>query len=206
MSIMGFILTIIVVCFCISSLMLSGVVAVVILIVVSLFTMMNMTIKHTEKIGDGVSIEIEDDSQSELEVRVRNHQRENDMKRVVTAVTQYQANNNSKIPHQLTPVITPEEFVQLYLHGDFVDPDGEEYNLVWLTRGDDVDVARDDTYRGSSYVENSLTHNVYVYNYATCMDDKVVTTGRARDYAVQYRMEDDEVYCRDSGGELVESM
>lgn len=144
----------------------------------------------------------------QLQRAQRDTQRRNDFGRLSSAITQYQTNNNGRIPHQASEKVSSDDFVKRYLEGvngtadNYTDPDGEKYTIKWCTMGtsggSNFDTCTGDG--GAAYNEDTVTHNIYVYNYATCDGEKIVKANNVRDYAVQYRLEGSGTYCQGSGG------
>ena len=143
----------------------------------------------------------------------RNTQREDDLARVLTAVNQYQANNNGKVPFDGTSG-NVDNFVKRYLdktcdpktggangdttaHGytcdagsnEFRDPQGDTYGMSdkgKATNGTDI----------SSGLKEK---NFYGYYNATCGDEGKTNSGTGdRDVAVFMKLEGGAIACNDN--------
>jgi len=142
----------------------------------------------------------------------RDSQRRQDMVVVENAMTNYQQNNNGKLP--TTPSsIDPTDgdatlpecshsssstnmvaacFLRNYINSTnatenaFVDPDGWYYGLKFqtLTNGE-TDV----------YVDE-LDYTVYIYEHAKCNDETAEYSANSRDYAIMYKLEGSGTYCK----------
>ena len=124
----------------------------------------------------------------------RDTQRRDDMARVATAINQYQANNNGKLPTE------GETFVSNYLRvgGDeFVDPSGEPYSVVFVSNIGEGEAKNDLKKDGN---QDTSSFQITVYTKATCDGgEKAVAANNSRDYAIVYKMEGAGTYCSDSG-------
>ena len=121
----------------------------------------------------------------------RDTQRRNDMSRVATALTQYQANNN-KLPDDVNPATSDAVFIADYLGGtEFKDPDGSLYQVRIRTMnspGDHVSLAG-----------GSVDHIVDIYKNAKCGDNYInYNSGGKNYYALMYKLEGAGVYCIDN--------
>ena len=142
----------------------------------------------------------------------RNTQREDDLARLITAVNDFQTNNNGKTPFN---GLDMAQFVKRYIDIDctggassvkstyagaatsftecgaqFTDPDGEAYNLVYegkVTSSKKVNLS-------------NMDHKFHVYSSASCGNDEgTVDTGRGeREIAVFYVLEGGEIACNDN--------
>lgn len=124
----------------------------------------------------------------QLQAAQRNTQRREDMSKLNSAIIQYQANNNGKIPNQQNPPMAGDTFVSRYIVGEFVDPDGENYNVIFST----------DMGQANTSVETE--HNMVVINRAYCNGETAAAARNVRDYAILYKLEGSGVYCVDNGG------
>lgn len=144
----------------------------------------------------------------------RDTQRRDDLARVTDAITQYQTNNNGKLP---TPSSQPSaqpgddgnvaaiescgttggaacRLIKDYLnsvnaaHNEFVDPDGPSYG---------IEVQK---WSGTSPDPKYNDHMIYIVTGAACDGEAAVKSNNARDYAVMYRLEGSGTYCQDNGG------
>lgn len=136
----------------------------------------------------------------------RDTRRRDDLARVSTAISQYQANNNGKLPDNGTYTGTeniarannangPTRLVENYLNGnqatknEFVDPDGTYYSIVIETLAS-----------GASKSVSTIDHKIYIETYASCDGEvaKRTTSNSKNDYAIMYRLESAGTYCQDS--------
>lgn len=119
----------------------------------------------------------------------RDTQRRDDMARVATAITQYQTNNNGKLPN------TGEgaSLITKYLGGnEFVDPDGAAYTINIQNYDSSKGYAKDG---GLSFGD----HTIYLVEKAVCNGEKVTNSGaQARSYAIAYKLEGSGTYCADN--------
>ena len=159
-----------------------------------------------------------------LQSSQRDTQRRNDMARVVTALTQYQANNRGQLPKG--PSYWEGEaylgctngnvacgFVQSYLNetddgttNEFVDPLGEPYGM-YIT-GNWVDDGSIDTgfegvstglvAEGEGYTVDGEDGVIYVVKGGRCDGSKAVKDNSSRNFALLYWLEGGEVYCVDN--------
>ena len=130
------------------------------------------------------------------------------MARVATAITQFQTNNNGRIPGQtLTSPVTCDGqtntgtgneacmLLNRYLRsttsgvdtGGFSDPDGRAY-IVSVGRG-------------TTGVPTTLTfnHTVYVRAGTLCNGETITAAGaQTRSYSILYKLEGSGVYCADN--------
>lgn len=149
----------------------------------------------------------------QLQRAQRDTQRRNDFSRLESAITQFQANNNGKIPGQgTTSAVTYNgtegiescsgdksasqdacRLVNVYLNGvnstenSFIDPDGSPYNVVITPEADAANNAKFDE------------HKVYIVLKGRCEGETVGLGGQPRDFAIVYRLEGSGTYCQDSG-------
>ena len=150
----------------------------------------------------------------------RNTQREDDLARVLTAVNDFQTNNNGKTPFNIG---TPSNnnsggklgtFVIRYLDGEcrsttdtgtegvfsscgqqFSDPQGEPYSLVY--NGSAKNNSGTDQTDISSAIVNERTF--YAYTYASCGDEGNVKKGTGeRDVAIFLKEEGGAIACNDN--------
>lgn len=117
----------------------------------------------------------------------RDTQRRDDMARVSTAITQYQTNNNGKLP------TNGNSLVSNYLGGDeFVDPDGTKYTIEIVTSFDS----------SADYAKEALTfgdHKVYLVEGALCNGESATKSGaQNRSFAILYKLEGSGTYCADN--------
>lgn len=142
----------------------------------------------------------------------RDTQRRNDLARISTQISQYQTNNNGRLPAagKLDPLngdtTLPECsnsssttsnsaacFVRNYMNSvnasenEFVDPDGWAYGLT-------IEVLTN----GTQGVANTFDHIVYIYEHAKCNGEVADYSSNARDYAIMYKLEGSGTYCQDN--------
>ena len=154
----------------------------------------------------------------QLQKSQRDTQRRNDIAKVVTALTQYQTNNNGKLPISSgnetcdldkAAIIKPNDtstysnskackFIATYLNSssattnEFIDPDGTAYALYF------------DTATGDEVVTNvggggNVSHWIFVDFKAKCRDSATTTTSsNPRDFSVIYNLEGSGSYCVDN--------
>ncbi|MCQ2571326.1 MAG: type II secretion system GspH family protein [Candidatus Saccharibacteria bacterium] len=152
----------------------------------------------------------------------RNTQREDDLARFVTAATNYQTNNKSKLPFHLenTNKIIDEKFVTRYIDSqckplsdnsssdlgysecgsEFTDPDGTIYRLKYMN-----DVKAAAAKQKKSEINISLpsweesNHTLRVYTTATCGDEGVVKlSSGSHSFAMIYILEGGSASCNDN--------
>ena len=142
----------------------------------------------------------------------RDTQRRNDLARISTQISQYQTNNNGRLPAagKLDPLngdtTLPECsssssttsnsaacFVRNYMNSvnasenEFVDPDGWAYGLT-------IEVLTN----GTQGTANTFDHIVYIYEHAKCNGEVAEYSSNARDYAIMYKLEGSGTYCQDN--------
>ena len=132
----------------------------------------------------------------------RDTQRRDDLARLQTAITNYQSNNRGKLPGTNSSDSKDAkkaytDFVNNYLRVNsdtFDDPDGEEYVIGSVCvdfnkGGDGCDTSKlADTFEGNS-------HQVYVYQNATCDGEQIVKSTGTRKVAFLYKLEGGGWYC-----------
>ncbi|MBR3052238.1 prepilin-type N-terminal cleavage/methylation domain-containing protein [Candidatus Saccharibacteria bacterium] len=118
----------------------------------------------------------------------RDTQRREDLARLATAVTQFQANNNGKVPTAMTTMPTSANFIASYLGGAdaFKDPDGTAYNIEFKVLS------------GNAPKPTTIDHKAYVYGKAKCDGETMVASGNTNDYAILYKLEGAGTYCQDN--------
>ena len=138
----------------------------------------------------------------------RNTQREDDLARIITAVNNYQSNNQGKVPFKDGAGIDElGKFVSRYVDStcavdggaikcsdnsnEFRDPQGETYkieNKGKAPAGDGTDVST-----------NMVDKTFYGYYNATCGDEGIVKPGTGdRDVAVFMKLEGGAIACNDN--------
>lgn len=142
----------------------------------------------------------------------RDTQRRNDLARISTQITQYQTNNNGRLPGDgsvepseelnfatlgwcestSSTTSNPAEcFIRNYMNGvgavenEFVDPDGWGYGLEIAEFSDTVTLS-------------DFDHVVYIYKHAKCEGETAVESENSRDYVVMYKLEGSGTYCQDN--------
>ena len=136
----------------------------------------------------------------------RNTQREDDLARIITAVNNYQSNNQGKVPFKdSTTAADLAKFVSRYVDStcvldgtaikcddnsnEFRDPQGDTYKIV--SKGK----ATDGTDVSGSMQEKTF----YGYYNATCGDEGIVKAGTGdRDVAVFMKLEGGAIACNDN--------
>ena len=145
----------------------------------------------------------------------RNTQREDDLARVLTAVNDFQTNNNGKTPFNgldmaafviryldkdckteqatVAPVLSNQDNATTAFTScgqQFTDPDGTAYNIVYKGK-----VASDNTSTGLT----SFDHKFYAYTNASCGDEGIVNTGNGdREVAIFFVEEGGAIACNDN--------
>ena len=141
----------------------------------------------------------------------RDTERRSALARISTAVTQYQTNNNGRLPMDGT--LAPREdtslndlcvsssgssqdpagcFIKNYMNtvgaevNEFVDPDGTTFGLTIAELPE------------SPTTVGSFDHMIYFYKHAKCDGESAVTSTNARDYVVMYKLEGSGTYCQDN--------
>ncbi|MDO4611290.1 MAG: type II secretion system protein [Candidatus Saccharibacteria bacterium] len=119
-----------------------------------------------------------------LQSSQRDTQRREDMGRLVTAITNYKANNRNKLPDDGSTLISN------YLSNDFTDPDGTNYTVK--VQGYNKNQA---TPAGTTF-----NHTAYLITGAKCKDGSEGTVEKAvgdNNYAIVFKFEGSGVYCSD---------
>lgn len=142
----------------------------------------------------------------QLQRAQRDTQRRNDFARLESAITNFQTNNNGKLPG--TGSYTGSERVEscasgapdacrvvnVYLNGvnsdenSFIDPDGTPYTLNITNDADTANQA-----------SSSFDHTVYLLIRGRCDGETATANGNPRDYAVLYKLEGSGTYCESYG-------
>lgn len=142
----------------------------------------------------------------------RDTQRRNDLARISTQISQYQTNNNGRLPAEgkldpqdgntTLPVCNNSSsttsnaaacFVRNYMNSvnasenEFIDPDGWAYGLT-------IEVLTN----GTQGTANTFDHMVYIYEHAKCNGEVAEYSSNARDYAIMYKLEGSGTYCQDN--------
>lgn len=148
----------------------------------------------------------------------RDTERRNAMAHVSAQISQYQTNNNGKLPNdgkvaavedgQLANMDDEWEcsrtnpnaakcFIRNYLNGvnatenTFIDPRGWAYGLTIEELDGDEFVLNNDDY--DDYM-------VYIEKKAKCDGERAVPSNNARDYAILYKLEGAGTYCKSNNG------
>lgn len=129
----------------------------------------------------------------QLQRAQRDTQRRNDLGRMEAAITQFQTNNNGKIPGETTDSTT---FIKNYIVGvngdpeeDFADPSLGAYSIDFKSSGS---LPTTDVEYGDAVI--------HYYVDAKCQDETVVKGNGKRTYAILYKLEGSGVYCQDNAG------
>ena len=142
----------------------------------------------------------------------RDTQRRNDLARISTQISQYQTNNNGRLPaagkldpqkdSTVLPTCSTSSgstsssaacFVRNYMNSvnasenEFIDPDGWAYGLT-------IEVLTN----GTQGTANDFDHMVYIYEHAKCNGEVADYSSNARDYAIMYKLEGSGTYCQDN--------
>lgn len=155
----------------------------------------------------------------------RDTQRRDDMGKVSEAITQYQTNNQGKLPKdgkkdpaggdQATqkPACNNSSdstegdacrLISQYLNGvnsaenEFVDPDGFAYGITVASFSEDSYGAAN-AIRTLADASGKLTHMVHIVKGARCSGEGAVKSENSRDYVVMYKLEGSGIYCQDNG-------
>lgn len=133
----------------------------------------------------------------------RDTRRRQDFARILSAFSDYQANNNGKMPGTQHDI---DLFVTRYIGGSnsdttscssdqFCDPDGKPYHLNGPTAiSSDVDSAL----AGKSFATDN--HTIHYYQSAMCGDKKgsLIYKPSNREISIMYILEDGSIYCADN--------
>lgn len=151
----------------------------------------------------------------------RNTQREDDMARVISAINDYQTNNNGKTPFNNLKAGSLEQFVQRYLDSgckqtataesgktkfsecgaQFLDPDGQPYQIEYVG---EVGGTGEGAIAGGASIVNKLgggtfNHTFYGFTNAGCGDEGVVEKGTGvRQVALFFVEEGGAIACNDN--------
>lgn len=151
----------------------------------------------------------------------RDTQRRNDMSALASQITQYQSNNNGKLPspgnvqaYDETVVTNGMEnwncsatnknsakcLIRNYMNASgatentYKDPDGWMYGLTIVdNKSGDFETPTD------SFGSGKNQYMIYLVTHAKCGDEEsVVKSENARDYAITYKLEGSGTYCNDN--------
>lgn len=154
----------------------------------------------------------------------RDTQRRDDMGKLTEAITQFQTNNQGKLPAGSSISIVKYDpksgdeatkkvenctngddacrLIAQYLNGansvenEFVDPDGWSYGITITTFDDKYSAGNAISTLSSS---GKLTHMVHLVKGARCSGEGAVKSENSRDYVVMYKLEGSGIYCQDNG-------
>lgn len=160
-----------------------------------------------------------------LQRNQRDTARRSDMARLQTQITNWQGGNSGKLPGESSVDAMDEEEAKIdqykctrtsasserttdaaclivnYLNGaddtmnTFTDPSGWAYGITisTLTNGEEK------TLTNADFGENAAKpYMIYVYKKAKCDDEFAIFSNNSRDYAIQYKLEGNGVYCKDN--------
>ena len=152
----------------------------------------------------------------------RDTQRRNDLSKVSEAITQYQTNNQGKLPKDDETGYAPKtgdnaiekvtcgngsgdacKLIAQYLNGvnsaenEFVDPDGWSYGIK-IVKYDEQSYGVDAALNTVSE-DGKLSHIVYIVKGARCDGEGATGSDNSRDYVVMYKLEGSGIYCQDNG-------
>ena len=117
----------------------------------------------------------------------RDTQRRNDMARLATALTQYQANHGGDLPAAGTDSAT---FITGYLGGstEFNDPSFGEYTINFEALANNAEKS----------LTGDASQNIYVELGAKCNGEKAKGNNKSREYAILFKLEGAGTYCQDN--------
>lgn len=139
----------------------------------------------------------------------RDTERRNAMARLSSQVTQYQTNNNGRLPGDKTATVTAAAvadggfcseanaactFLKNYMNGvgavenEFVDPSGWSYGLTLVP---DLTGDFELTRTGDEFDK----HLAYIVRGAKCDGEKAVKSSNSRDFVIMYILEGSGIYC-----------
>lgn len=150
----------------------------------------------------------------------RNTQREDDMARILTAVNDYQTNNNGKTPFNVKGGGVLNTFVMRYIDSsckettkasgytdlnscgsEFTDPDGQIYKIRYVGQTSKTENLGDIVSKLSETGNNggAFDHTFYAFTNASCGDEgqTVLGTGE-RQIALFFVMEGGAIACNDN--------
>lgn len=127
----------------------------------------------------------------------RDTQRRDDMARFASQLSQYQANNNGKVPDQggTSESAWNTDFVDPYLKvggiDSFVDPSGKNYEVKTVTKCE----AGDTGCPQKSETDDYKNGYIRIYTNATCSGEKPEFIQGERKIAFTYKLEGAGTYC-----------
>ena len=107
----------------------------------------------------------------------RDTQRRQDISRLASALTQYQTNNDGSLPDSSANGTSGDAFQSSYLTGDFVDPSGTAYTVMFYK------LAANGTGAAKDNPEISVYTNAY------CNGETPTYKAGANNYAAIYKLE-----------------
>ncbi len=143
----------------------------------------------------------------------RNTQREDDLARVITAVNQYQANNNGKVPfgrgtNGAADQTKMPDFVTRYLDSTCNTPADKNGGKTFTCTGNEFRDPQGNIYfikdMGKITAQTSVPTDMaeqgfYGYSNASCGDEGIATVGTGeRDVAVFMKLEGGAIACNDN--------
>lgn len=179
----------------------------------SLITQKDETIANLKQSGTSANNPDEDSTEEELRA-IRDQQRRSDMAHLQSAIFQFQANNNGRLPGygsnldgQDTLILQPSQshdlpsaadntaakLIAYYLNGagasenSFVDPDDWAYGLTIIDY---------DHYQNSP--EKFADHMIYLVHQSSCGAAGLTSSDKPRDFAIVYKLENGNAYCLDN--------
>lgn len=150
----------------------------------------------------------------------RDTQRRNDLSKVSDAITQYQTNNQGKLPKEDPTGYAPKDgdsskvecgtgtgdackLIAQYLNGvnsaenEFMDPDGWSYGIKIVNFSEDA--YGENAAMQTLSNEGKLSHYVHIVEGARCSGEGATKSTNSRDYVVMYKLEGSGIYCQDNG-------
>jgi prepilin-type N-terminal cleavage/methylation domain-containing protein len=116
----------------------------------------------------------------------RDTQRNNDISRMMTAITQYQSNNRGKIPTDWSSFKT--NYLTVNNADTFEDPDGTAYTIKWKNNFSATNQAAPDKFN----------HEIWIYGAAKCNGEALAAGSGNNQIAVLYKREGGGVICRNN--------
>ncbi len=136
----------------------------------------------------------------------RDTQRRENMTAFIEAIKKYQQNNRGALPTGTPTTVggvaesavdnTWQGFYNKYLGNNFVDPDGEIYNLTVMECNDNGTECKNEEL-AELYKGDTLTNRyaLKVVTKAKCSGDRAVKASNPRNLAVLYKLDRSGVYC-----------
>ncbi len=159
----------------------------------------------------------------------RDTQRRDDLAKVSTALTQYQTNNNGRLPgasnHEAETVDADKEGAEIGLYQckhtsasttnksadclivDYLNSSNTDFNTFTDPDGwaygitiESLKAGEEKGLSASDYgAEATHPYMIYIYTNAYCDGEYALHSDNSRSYAVMYRLEGSGTYCQDSG-------